>query len=276
MPTEGSNQTFQSYMTARSGAYSFEEEDYENEVAGHQDQQSENGSIYSQNQEPQLRNAPSFSSINESIFHNSSKNTTLDTTENDETPLIDSSERYPDETPIVDDNGFLHEINHGEKDIIASEPIDSNEPTSLLPKQNLSKIQKSVSGITEYTNFRESYNFRYVFQNNVDQANRTATQDNTAPKLERKSTYYRKLQEKKLQSSQEQQGTEVENMVISNDQHSEASSISTRASSTHTDTSGRDDEQDDNLVKRIRQIHHQILYSVIIIYHHRTIWEDLK
>ena len=73
MPTEGSNQTFQSYMTARSGAYSFEEEDYENEVAGHQDQQSENGSIYSQNQEPQLRNALSFSSINESIFHNSSK-----------------------------------------------------------------------------------------------------------------------------------------------------------------------------------------------------------
>ena len=65
-------------------------------------------------------------------------------------------------------------------------------------------------------------------------------------------------------------------MEISNDQHSEASSISTRASSTHTDTSGRDDEQDDNLVKRIQQIHHQILYSVIIIYHHRTIWEDLK
>ena len=82
---------------------------------------------------------PQVSSINESIFHNSSKNTTLDITENDETPLIDSSERYPDETPIVDDNGFLHEINHGEKDIIASEPIDSNEPTSLLPKQNLSK-----------------------------------------------------------------------------------------------------------------------------------------
>ena len=39
-------------------------------------------------------------------------------------------------------------------------------------------------------------------------------------------------------------------MEISNDQHSEASSISTRASSTHTDTSGRDDEQDDNLVKK--------------------------
>lgn len=251
MPTEGSNQTFQSYMTARSGAYSFEEEDYENEVAEHQDQQSENGSIYSQNQEPQLRNAPSFSSINESIFHNSSKNTTLDTTENDETPLIDSSERYPDETPIVDDNGFLHEINHGEKDIIASEPIDSNEPTSLLPKQNLSKKFKRVSVALQNTRTSgESYNFRNVFQNNVDQANRTATQDNTAPKLERKSTYYRKLQEKKLQSSQEQQGTEVENMVISNDQHSEASSISTRASSTHTDTSGRDDEQDDNLVKK--------------------------
>ena len=187
MPTEGSNQTFQSYMTARSGAYSFEEEDYENEVAEHQDQQSENGSIYSQNQEPQLRNAPSFSSINESIFHNSSKNTTLDTTENDETPLIDSSERYPDETPIVDDNGFLHEINHGEKDIIASEPIDSNEPTSLLPKQNLSKKFKRVSVALQNTRTSgESYNFRNVFQNNVDQANRTATQDNTAPNLNAK------------------------------------------------------------------------------------------
>ena len=32
----------------------------------------------------------------------------------------------------------------------------------------------------------ESYNFRYVFQNNVDQANRTATQDNTAPNLNAK------------------------------------------------------------------------------------------
>ena len=249
MPTEGSNQTFQSYMTARSGAYSFEEEDYENEVG--EDQPSDNGSVYSQNQEPQLRNAPSFSSINESIFHNSSKNTTLDHNENDETPLIDSSERYPDETPVVDDNGFLHEINQEEKDVLADEPVDSSEPTSLLPKQNLSKKFKRVSVALQNTRTSgESYNFRNVFQNNVEQANKTATQDNTAPGLERKSTYYRKLQEKKLQTSQEQQGTDAENMVITNDQYSEASSISTRASSTHTDTGDKVDEQDDYLVKK--------------------------
>ncbi|RCK62391.1 Bud site selection protein 5 [Candida viswanathii] len=246
LPTEPSNQTMQSYRTARSGAYSFE------------DSSDEEDSNYTPNHDETasgLRGTPSLSSINNSLLHNSSKNSSMD--DNDETPLINSRDRYPDDTPIVNANGFLEELNN--HDVAPAEQqrqleeLEEEDPSALLPKRKLSKKFKRLSVALQNTRASgDSHQFRNTFQTNVEQANRTAAQE-SSNSLERKSTYYAKLEEKQARAH-DKQDKDAENMVTDKDHHLETSSLSTRASSIHSSdismSGGSGSERDDSSLNK--------------------------
>lgn len=233
LPTEPSNQTIQTYRTARSGAYSFEDSS--------EDEEYEEESNYTPNHNDSgLRNTPSFSSMSESILHDSSQNTTIEA-DNDQTPLIDTRDRYGDETPKVNANGFLEErtVQDGvysdqqrQREVEGLEQLEEEEeeeePSGLLPKRKLSKKFKRLSVALQNTRTSgDSHQFRNTFQTNVEQANRNAKQESIG--LERKRTYYAKLEDKEAHVKDKHAKG-----YISKDQHIETSSISTRASSIHS------------------------------------------
>ncbi|KAI5957111.1 BUD5 [Candida jiufengensis] len=186
----------------------------------------------------------------------SSRNTSINDlnhiTDNDETPILSSHSRNinNDKTPVVDINGFI--INEKNKNDNNNENLQSEEDqrnSTFLPQRKLSNKFKRLSVKLQNTVASEnSYQFMNNFHQNVEKANKSNLELNET----RTSTYYKKINDKPgnltVDYTQDENNSEQprsagsgdndeaeKTIIIShNDQISEVSSISTRASSTRS------------------------------------------
>ncbi|CAK9437298.1 uncharacterized protein LODBEIA_P16760 [Lodderomyces beijingensis] len=177
-----------------------------------------------------------------SSFQNSSLPEVDHQIDNDETPLLNESdtftERNMDKTPLIDNNGYVVET-----------AATAEEPTTFLPQRELSKKFKRLSMRLQNANASEnSHQFMSSFQQNVEKANIAASTSQEFG-VTRRSTYYQKIERPsselshgentptRAQQGEDQDQDQDPSHLLRSDQHSEVSSVSSCASSIHTDIS---------------------------------------
>ena len=238
MTTDVSNQTLQTYITAHapssptsSTSSTSSYNDHHNTTLRTLYPQQQQQSYVNQYAEPTHLSLSSINLDNRSI-------------DNDETPILNEADRYPDKTPLFNpsdrfvDNTLQinnHQKHSGASLSTSQEEIAEEEPTRLLPQRKLSKKFKRLSMTLQNTNASEnSTQFMNNFHQNVTRdreqpssfattttseeqenlnrrhynANTNDDDDDENSKvfgLTRTSTYYRKINEKPDQSRSKSQ-----------------------------------------------------------------------
>ncbi|KAI5962619.1 BUD5 [Candida pseudojiufengensis] len=211
-----------------------------------------------QQQQYHQNSMSNYSSINTSI------NEIID---NDETPILQSSAKNNDKTPLVDHNGFLINENSNNNNNTYNNNNALEEPSNVssskfLPQRKLSNKFKRLSLKLQNTIASEnSYQFMNNFHQNIEKANKSTIDTNTS--TSRTSNYYKKINDKNSptdsysyndsnnieqpKSAGDNEEAEKTIIISNNDQISEISSISTTASSNQSLTSINNSANDENL-----------------------------
>jgi len=165
----------------------------------------------------------------------------------DATPILtNSAANYTeDKTPVVSPDGFVQ--NTGEEPSVAS-----------LPQRKLSKKFKRLSmKLQNATASENSSQFMSNFQQNIERANNmNQTQASTSNNSNRTSTYYTKITRKSSNDAHNKpelfnhrkphyDTDDAASSVLKNDQHSELSSVSSRASSRRSGNFSSQDDSDE-------------------------------